>query len=252
MRIGVIGTGAIAAAVVEGIAGDGHDIIVSERSRDVSARLADTFANVRVGTNAAVIEDSDVVFVALMAEVAEEVLRQLPFRRGQRVVSFMAGVSRQSLADMVAPARAEAVVIPFPAIAHGGSPVLCCPGSALVETVFGVANEVIVLEQEADLAAFMAVQAMLSPVVKMLAEGAEWTAARTGDRAGAERFLRLLIGGGLMAEPIGSEGVLDGMLAALNTPGGLNAELREHLGEAGCYEALRAGLDRLVRRLGEV
>ena len=32
MRIGVIGTGTIASAVVRGIAGDGHAITVSERS----------------------------------------------------------------------------------------------------------------------------------------------------------------------------------------------------------------------------
>ena len=114
MRIGVIGTGTIAAAEVEGIAGDGHEIVVSERSRDVSAWLADAFANVRVGTNEQVIAASEVIFVALMPEVAGDVLRGLPFHDGQRVVSFMAGVSRQVLAEIVAPARAEAVVIPFP------------------------------------------------------------------------------------------------------------------------------------------
>lgn len=249
MRIGVIGTGTIAAAAVEGIAGDGHAIWVSERSHEVSARLAQQFGNVRVADNQGVVDAAEVIFLGLMAGVAPEVLKALAFRDDQLVISFMAGVSLAEVGAMVAPAMAEAIVIPFPAIARGGSPVLCCPATEVVRSVFGAGNEVIALGSEDDLAVFMAAQALLSPVVKLLAEAVDWTAARTGDAAEAERFLRLLVGGGLMAEPLEQKGVLAAMLKALNTEGGLNAALREHMGDAGAYDALRAGLDRLEARL---
>ncbi|MDQ2089639.1 NAD(P)-binding domain-containing protein [Marimonas arenosa] len=248
MKIGFIGTGTIAAAVIEGIVADGHAIWVSERSQDVSARLAARFDNLRAAGNQGVVDAAEVICLGLMADAAAEVLGALNFRADQVVFSFMAGVSLADVQAMVAPARAEAIVIPFPAIARGGSPVLCCPRSDLAEAVFGAGNQVIALTSEDDLAAYMAVQALLSPVVKLLAEGAAWAAERTGDAAGAERFLRLLVGGGLLAEPIDQDGVLAAMLDALNTPGGLNAELREHLGAAGTYDALRAGLDRLEAR----
>lgn len=249
MRIGFIGTGVIASAVVEGIAGDGHAIWVSQRSRAVSAQLAGRFGNVSVAGNQGVVDAGDVICLGLMADAAAEVLAPLEFRAGQVVFSFIAGLSLEALQAMVAPARAEAIVIPFPAIARGGSPVLCCPGSELAEAVFGAGNEVIDLGSEEDLASYMAVQAILSPVVKILAEGVDWLTARTGDAAGAERFLRLLVGGGLMAAPLEKPGALAEMLEALNTEGGLNASLREHMGQAGSYDALRTGLDALEARL---
>ena len=41
MKIGVIGTGTIATAVVQGIAGDGHQITVSDRSATNACALAE-------------------------------------------------------------------------------------------------------------------------------------------------------------------------------------------------------------------
>ena len=72
MRIGVLGTGTIATAVVRGIAGDGHQISVSERSAENSAALAAEFGNVTVADNQAVLDRSDVVFLGLMAEGVTE------------------------------------------------------------------------------------------------------------------------------------------------------------------------------------
>ena len=109
MKIGVIGTGTIASAVVRGIAGDGHDIAVSERSAARAADLARAFDNVSVHDNAGVVAASDVIFLGLMAEAAGEILAGLPFRAGQRVISFMAGASLEEVAAMVAPATLYAV-----------------------------------------------------------------------------------------------------------------------------------------------
>ncbi|MBZ0129700.1 MAG: NAD(P)-binding domain-containing protein [Rhodobacteraceae bacterium] len=248
MRIGVIGTGVIASAVVAGIAGDGHEIVVSERSRARSGDLAARFGNVRVAGNQAVVDGCDLVLVALMADAAPGVLAELSFRDGQRVASLMAGVPLANVAAMVAPAKAEAILIPFPAIAAGGSPVLVCPPSDLLAGIFGRNNHVIGVPSEADLTPYMAAQALLSPVAKLLDEAAAWMAERTGDREGAERFLRILIGGGLAAAPYERAGVLAAMLGDLNTEGGFNAELRQHFEAGGAFDLLRAGLDKLESR----
>ena len=49
MRIGVIGCGTIASAVIRGIAQDDHQITVSERSASHSNALAETYENVTCG-----------------------------------------------------------------------------------------------------------------------------------------------------------------------------------------------------------
>ena len=106
MKIGVIGCGTIASAVVHGIAGDGHRITVSERSENHAKTLADAYANVQVADNQSVLDASDVIFLALMSEVAPEVLGSLRFRDSQQVITFMAGATLQQVGAMVEPARA--------------------------------------------------------------------------------------------------------------------------------------------------
>lgn len=239
MKIGVIGTGTIAAAVVEAVAEDGHTITVSERGATTAARLSETFAAVSVAANQAVLDRSDVVFIGLMAEAAPEVLAQLSFRAAHRVVSLMAGASLADVAGMVAPAQAEAVMIPFPGIAQGGSPIMAFGNVDVLRTLFGARNTIFELASEAELAAYMCAQAVLSPAVRMVADAADWLGSRVDNRQEAEAFLRMLVGSSLLGSNCAP------LLAALDTAGGYNQRLREHMVGAGISAALAGGLDKL-------
>ena len=83
MRIGVLGTGTIASAVVRSVADDGHSITVSRRSAAVSAALARDHASVSLAENQGVIDASDVILLGLMADAAPRVLDGLRFRPDQ-------------------------------------------------------------------------------------------------------------------------------------------------------------------------
>lgn len=238
MRLGFIGTGTIASAVVQGIAGGGHQIIVSERSRARSADLAARFG-VQVACNQGVVDGSDVLFLGLLPEQAAEVLPTLAFRPGQRVISFMAGVALDTLKALTAPADPEAVMLPFPGIAKGGSPIIAMGQTDLIEAIFTPQNSVYSVENETELAAYLSAQAVLSPAVKLVADAASWIAPKVGNPAQAEDFLRVLVGSSLMTNEITP------LLQALNTPGGYNARLREHMDAAGVPQALTKGLNSL-------
>lgn len=275
-RLGFVGLGTIATAVATSLARRGHALLVSERSLANSQWLSGEFERVQVANNQAVLDGSQLVFIGTTGAQAPQVLEALSFRSDQKVVSFMADLDIQQVARLVAPAKVEALMIPFPSIAQGGSPILCQPQSAVIEALFGGDNRVFAIGSDQALQAYMSAQAVLSPVVKLLAETQVWLAARLedaghgeggqgngsqgdgdqgdGDQGGAlggEAFLRQLIGGSLLAEPLDKPGVLAGLLADLSTPGGFNAELRDVLGEAGAYEALRAGLDGLASRFDD-
>ena len=167
MRIGVLGTGTIASAVVHGIAGDDHEITVSRRSESRSSALEAAYENVTVAENQEVLDRSDVIFLGLMAETVEQILAEVSFRAGQRVVSFMAGASLEEVADMVRPAEAVAVMMPFPGIAQGGSPIMMQGERALIDTLFGARNRIFALKDTAELQAYLAAQAILSPVAAL-------------------------------------------------------------------------------------
>ncbi|WP_238987380.1 NAD(P)-binding domain-containing protein [Roseovarius dicentrarchi] len=241
MRIGVIGTGTIASAVVEGIAGDGHHIAVSRRSAVQSARLSEDHENVTVHDNQAVLDRSDVIFLGLMANAAAEILDPLTFRSDQRVISLMADCPLERVAQMARPARAAAVMIPFPGIAQGGSPALGYGDTDLLQELFGARNTIFALKSEGELAAYNCAQAVLSPSIRMVADAADWLGARIEDHAQGEAFLRALVGSSLMGSDCAT------LLAALDTPGGYNQRLRNHMDRAGMNAALATGLDRLER-----
>ncbi|TBX20461.1 NAD(P)-binding domain-containing protein [Nioella sediminis] len=239
MRLGFIGTGTIASAVVEGIAGDGHQITVSERSRSRSADLAARFG-VSVADNQGVVDASDVLFLGLLPDQAATVLPTLRFHAGQRVISFIAGVSLETLAPLLAPATPVALMLPFPGISKGGSPIISLGKTDLIDTLFTPANSVYSVENDAEMMAYLAAQAVLSPAVKMVADAAQWIAPKVSDPALAEDFLRVLVGSNLMSNDLAP------LLQALSSPGGYNARLREHMDAEQMPAALRRGLEKLA------
>jgi pyrroline-5-carboxylate reductase len=241
MRLGFIGTGTIASAVVEGIAGDGHQITVSERSRARSADLAARFG-VSVADNQGVVDASDVLFLGLLPDQAATVLPTLHFHAGQRVISFIAGVSLETLEPLLAPATPVALMLPFPGIAKGGSPIIALGQTDLIDTLFTPENSVYSVENDAEMMAYLAAQAVLSPAVKLVADAAQWIAPKVSDPAQAEDFLRVLVGSNLMSNDLAP------LLQALSSPGGYNARLREHMDAEGMQAALARGLEALAAR----
>jgi pyrroline-5-carboxylate reductase len=238
-RIGVIGTGVITSAVVEGIADDGHKITVSERSADKAARLTDMFENVTIADNQRVLDQSDIVFLGLMAEVAPAILQELTFRADQAIITVMAGASLAEVAGMVAPARAAAIMMPFPGIARGGSPIMMQGDVALVQSLFAPRNTVFALKDAAEMQAYLCAQAVLSPAARMVADAADWLAQRVDDPAQGEAFLRTLVASSLADQATGP------LIDALNTPGGYNQRLRQHMEAAGMGRDLAEGLNKL-------
>lgn len=239
MDLGFIGTGTIAAAVVTGLADAGHKIVVSHRNTAHSARLAAGFAAVSRAENQEVVERSDVVFLGLLAAKAPAVLAGLRFRQGQRVVSFIAELPLQEIAEMVAPAEAVAIMLPFPAIAQGGSPILTLGDAGLIREIFSPKNTIFALQSEAELKAYLCAQAVLSPALAMLATTADWMADQGVTHAMGEAFLRALVASSLGA------GDCRSTLAALSTPQGYNLRLRQTMENAGIEAALLQGLDDL-------
>ncbi|MBY6069596.1 NAD(P)-binding domain-containing protein [Leisingera aquaemixtae] len=240
MRLGFLGCGTIASAVVRGLAGKGHQITVSERSAALSSALAEAFGDVTVAGNQAVIDASDVVFLGLMADAAEAILNGLSFREDQQVVSFMAGADLEQVADWAAPAWAAAVMMPFPGIAQGGSPVMAFGDTALLGRIFEPDNTVFAVRDSSELTAYLSAQAVLSPAVRLVADAADWLGQRVSDPAQGEAFLRMLVSTSIQASGCKE------LIEALNTPGGYNQRLRMHMEQAGMRRSLSEGLDDLA------
>ena len=251
-KIGFIGTGVIADAMVRGIVADGHRIFVSERNQQTAASLASEFDSVTVHANQEVVDSSDIVILCLMDSVARDVLPTLRFRDDQVLFSAMARFSNDELISLSAPAVAGGTVIPFPFIAKGNSPLLTLPTSpnsqAVLQDIFGARNALFELKSDATFSTMMALQAVVMPSLTRLAHAVEWAEGEGLDPVLAEGFLRQLVGGFMLSEPL-DEPHVKAMAASLGTPGGLNATLDALLAEGGDEARLKAGLDTLKASL---
>lgn len=245
-RVGFLGTGEIAALMVQGLAGQGHEITVSNRNADIAAQLAATVPGLRVAPNAQVVADADIVILCLLARVADEALTGLLFRAGQSVISVMVDVGLAKLQKLCAPATDIAITIPLPPIATGGCPLPVYPASPALVSLFGARNRVFTVRDEVALNAHFGATALCSPFLEQVLTTAAWLTEFTGDADLSQAYVRDVLRGYLPEN--GAPGHLNAALQSLSTEGGLNATLRVAM--KGAKVDLQAGLDGFRTRLG--
>ena len=249
MRVGFIGTGEIAGYMVQALAGRGHQITVSARNTKKSAELAAAYPEVTIAENQKVLDQSDTVFLCLMASVAREFLPKLTFRADQSVISVMTDLTVDDLHDLCAPATQIACTIPLSAIASGGSMLPVFPLSPALEALFGATDHVIPVASQAALNAHFGGSALSAPLIALMQTGAGWLAEQTGDPKAAEAYVAGVFAGFLrQMQETGAD--FDTLLQGLATEGGLNATLKQHMQDHGNHEALTEGLNALKPRLG--
>lgn len=246
MRLGFLGTGEITAALVRGLEGQDHAILVSPRNAMVAATLAAEVPGVTIVPNEEVVAQSDVIFLCLLAPVAFEVLPTLPFRAGQTVISVMVDAPLAKLRVLCAPATDIAITIPLPPIATGGCPLPVYPASEILDALYGARNLILPQPSEAALNAHLGASSLCSPILDQLLTATDWLAGHTGNPAAAEAYIAAMIRGYLPDRA--ARGALAAALTKLSTEGGLNATLRAAMSPA--KDSLRQGLDGFLPRLG--
>ena len=248
-RVGILGTGHIAAPIARALATRSHSVTVSRRNESVSTRLAREYDSIRIADNQEVLDRSEVVILSLRAQVAREVLPHLAFRSDHALISVMAGVTLAELGKLCAPAIHICLTIPLSFIEAGACPLPVFPASAQLEALFGLENPVITVSSEAALAQHFAAATMVPVTLALLEEAAEWLGERTGDRGGAEIYIATLLAGALAELPKDGRGRFTEALHGLATEGGLSAQILNHLRDTGMLAALEEGLDGLGHRL---
>lgn len=248
--IGFLGTGRIAEPMIRSLSRrfPNFTILVSTRSHEISSRVQ-TLNNVSASPNQYILEQCEIVFICLLADVARKVLPQLMFESAQKVISVMADISLEEISSLIAPASNPCVTIPLPFIEQGGCPLPVYPESPTLETLFGDENDVITLSSENAIPPHFAATAILSSSMKQLDVVAHWLGEHAGSQRDGERYVANLVSGYLGAMPKDGADRFKQAMQDLSTEEGLNNQLRQHIMESGHYETLRNGLDELHRRL---
>ena len=179
MKLGFIGTGKISMAVVEGLCHsdlEGLSIRLSPRNEQTSRTLAQTYANVdRCPSNQQVLDQSDIICLAVRPDDARNVLKELVFREDHTVVSFVPFLVKADLAQAVAPARQVCRAIPLPTVVHHQCPIPILNATDKVTTLFNAIGQPLRVEDEHQLHVLWTLTGLISPFYDLLRQWSVWS-----------------------------------------------------------------------------
>jgi len=253
VRLGFIGTGAISEHVIIGLIQHGdfeEPILISERSRDRSERLASRFSNVTVESdNQTIVDHTDVVFLGTLPQQTLSVLDSLTFRQEQTIVSMPAMISVEQIAENVTPASKIHRIIPMPPNELGVGPIPVFPHSRELTALLSPLGTIIPTENQEHFSTFSASSAIMATMFELVATNARWMETQGVEAEAASRYATALFHSlATQAKDLDAT-KLQSLSADCLTAGGLNEQLLNATKSVGWYGELEAELDRVLARI---
>lgn len=180
--IGFLGCGKISSAVCRGYASAAapnrpQKIIVSTRSESKSQALKDAYPDlIEVSdSNEYIVNQSNIVLIGLLPNVAREVLPVMPFTDDKMVISMMAAIDFDELLSLVKlPASRVVRTVPLPSAARRSGPILSFPTNALIESVLSVVGTPIVCANELEMKPMVSVTGHISSFFELMRVTQDW------------------------------------------------------------------------------
>ncbi|KAJ1488356.1 hypothetical protein T484DRAFT_1783717 [Baffinella frigidus] len=253
IRVGIVGTGTICEVVVTGLclenAGD-LVITISPRNAARAAALAAKFPDqVRIGKdNQDVVDSSDIVCIAVVPTLAEEVLAALEFRADHTVVGFMSTTRLDVIRKHAAPATKVLRAVPMPPFARRVGAIPMHPPDEAVAALFSRAGTTVEVATEDEVITLMSVTGMMAPFYASLSAAQKWAAKQGVEETASSRFVGALFHS--LADNCKAQGNgFDHIVAESQTPGGLNEQALRELKASGVYTLLEAEMDVILARV---
>jgi pyrroline-5-carboxylate reductase len=251
MAYGVLGVGAIGAAIVTGLCenvDEAPEVLLSPRNAGVAAGLAERFATVDVAAdNQAVVDGAAVVIVCVRPQVAQTVLAEVRFPADRVVISAMAGVPVKMLQRLVAPATDVARVIPLPSVARRDGITPIHPPNAAAATLFDRLGETVELADAKAFDAFSVSTATIAAHFAYLNTITAWLESQEIPAPAATRYVASMFAG--LAEATRRGERFEQLAREHATSGGINEQFLNGLEQAGTFEHVSLGLQRVLDRL---
>lgn len=253
MKLGFIGTGAIAEAIVRGLRGPGgfqDEILLSERNRERSSCLMAAFSRIDVcADNQTLVDRSDWIVITVRPEKTKEVLSNLTFKPTQNVISVVAGMSLETLQPLVAPASRLSRIIPMPPIEKGICPIPVYPADDEVCDLFQCVGQPIPLNEERHFQVLAAGGSLMASYFELVATVSHWFEREAVPSREAALYATSLFGALSKQTAEVDFKCLKDMSEECLTPGGINEQVLLNLRRNGWFEMVQTMLDEIRDRL---
>lgn len=250
MRLGVIGTGTISAAIVRGVRASplaDWPVILSPRNDALARALAAELADVQIAAdNQAVVDASDILLLAVRPQVAAEVLSCLTIPANRPVISLIAATPSSRISGWTGAQNVcRAIPLPFVEMRSDVTPVF--PPQAEAMALFGALGTALAVADQATFDVYAALSALMGSYFGLLDLAAGW-AVDQGLPAGDARTYLAGLFTNLARTAQASPRRLADLRADHSTPGGLNEQVFAEFVRLGGASALTAALDGVLAR----
>ncbi|TCK33604.1 pyrroline-5-carboxylate reductase [Paraburkholderia sp. BL8N3] len=252
MRIGFIGTGSITQAVVSGMVRFGapfERIALSPRNARIAGDLSKLDARIEVcDSNQAVLDSSEVICLAVVPQIASDVLSGLAFEARHHVISFIATLSIEDIRRLVRSSAKVVRAIPLPAVSEGKGSTTICPADERASSVFSTLGQAIEVNDEHQLNALSAMTSTMASFYAVLEEQASWLVRQGLEYQAARSFLSGYYVG--LTHDMTKDGrPFSELIERSQTPGGINEQLHAELSARGTYSHYAQALDKIMQRV---
>ncbi|MFD1556695.1 pyrroline-5-carboxylate reductase [Paraburkholderia silviterrae] len=253
MKLGFVGSGVITEAVVTALLKSRSDIsriVVSPRNVQVASRLAGMSPLIRIGRdNLDVVDASDMVFLAVRPQISEEVITALQFRPDQHVVSLIATLRHETLAEWIRVPAKITRAIPLPTVADLQGMTAIFPPDARVADLFSSLGPLIQCRERAQFDLVAVASALMGTYFGMLEICEDWLVGEGLEREHAGEYLKHLVHGLSRTMMTSDAKSFTDLRHEHTTPGGLNDQMfdifRRHGGAAGLQDGLASIFNRV-------
>lgn len=252
MKIGVIGVGVISTAVIKALEaklGDSAHFFLSPRNAQKVAQLCSDYGNVSVmRSNQAVVDNSDIVVLSVLPDIARDVVSSLKFSRDQHIVRLISEPKVAELAEWIGPCKTLTRVVPLTFIEHRVGPIAIFPRTDLVCDLFEGLGTVVVADNETSFTQLQILTALPGAFFYLMDEVVRW-AERYGEPRGVTApylfslFSALADQGSRTAPEKLSE------LWKEMMPGGLNEDVMKVIQNGDGYSLWLQALDKARQRV---
>ncbi|ESW68362.1 pyrroline-5-carboxylate reductase [Mesorhizobium sp. C280B] len=253
-KFGFIGTGTITDAIVRGLLREPaalSRVLVSPRNAEVAAKLATDFSSVTVAAdNHSIVKGCDTVVLAVRPQIAKDVVRSLPFRNGQTVISVMAATDRATLIDWIGSKVGLTQAIPLPFVAERRGITAVYPRDPETAAIFKVLGGVVQCDSGKEYELLAAASALMATYFGIMHGASEWLAWKGLSRDKARSYLAPLFTELSRVALEAPSGVPFAELSrAFATRGGLNEQVLGDFEKHGGADALKTALDHVLARI---
>jgi pyrroline-5-carboxylate reductase len=255
MKLGFIGTGKIASAVITGICSSKisyKKIIISQRNKSISVILKKKFKRVIIAkNNQDIVNSCDWIFLSITPKVGTKIIKGLKFKSNQTIISFISTITLAQLKKAIKVKAQIIRAIPLPPISLKKGPVPICPPNKKVKEFFNKIGTTVEIKDEKSSINFWSTSGMMAPFYELLRVMTDWLVKRGVKRNNAQKYITSLFLALSEDAVINSKKDLKYLVKDSQTPRGLNEQGVKELTKAGFYKSLEKTLNSIHKRLNK-